>query len=123
MSRGLGDVYKRQAQLNNFADAEYFAANRDIYIYMPDTVYHYEIFAAYPHSSEHLLLCYDFDDPDQFSDYFASLDGTVNANYRRDRFPEFGDKVLTLSTCYKQNRQQRYLVQGVLTEQFTVLKK
>ena len=111
------------AQLNNFADAEYFAANRDIYIYTPDTVYHYEIFAAYPHSSEHLLLCYDFDDPGQFNDYFASLDGTVNANYRRDRFPEFGDKVLTLSTCYKQNRQQRYLVQGVLTEQFTVLKK
>ena len=28
------------AQLNNFADAEYFAANRDIYIYTPDTVYH-----------------------------------------------------------------------------------
>ena len=86
-------------------------------------MYHYEIFAAYPHSSEHLLLCYDFDDPDQFSDYFAALDGAVNANYRRDLFPEFGDKVLTLSTCYKQNRQQRYLVQGVLTEQFTVLKK
>ena len=109
------------AQLNNFADAEYFAANKDIYIYTPETVYRYEIFAAYPHSSEHLLLCYDFDDPQQFSDYFASLTDNVNANYRRELFPEFGDKVLTLSTCYKQNRMQRYLVQGVLAEQYTVL--
>ena len=111
------------AQLNNFADAEYFAANRDIYIYTPETVYHYEIFAAYPHSSEHLLLCHDFTDPQQFADYFASLGEAINANYRRDLFPQAGDKVLTLSTCYKQNHQQRYLVQGVLTEQFTVLQK
>ena len=111
------------AQLNNFADAAYFADHQDIYIYTPETVYRYEIFAAYPHSSEHLLLCYDFDDPDQFSAYFASLGDGVNANYRRERFPEFGDKVLTLSTCYKQNRMQRYLVQGVLTEQYTVLQK
>ena len=111
------------AQLNNFADAAYFAANQDIYIDTPETVYRYEIFAAYPHSSEHLLLCYDFDDPDQFNAYFASLTDNVNANYRRELFPEFGDKVLTLSTCYKQNRMQRYLVQGVLTEQYTVLQK
>ena len=67
------------------------------------------------------MLCYDFDDPQQFSDYFASLTDNVNANYRRELFPEFGDKVLTLSTCYKQNRMQRYLVQGVLAEQYTVL--
>ena len=111
------------AQLNNFADAAYFDANRDIYIYTPETVYRYEIFAAYPHSSEHLLLCYDFDDPQQFAAYFDSLTDTVNANYRRDLFPEYGDKVLTLSTCYKQNRMQRYLVQGVLTEEYTVLQK
>ena len=109
------------AQLNNFADAAYFDANKDIYIYTPEKVYRYEIFAAYPHSSEHLLLCYDFDDPQQFADYFGSLSGTVNANYRRDLFPEYGDKVLTLSTCYKQNRMQRYLVQAKLTAQYSLL--
>ena len=110
------------AQLNNFADAEYFAANRDIYIYTPDTVYHYEIFAAYPHSSEHLLLCHDFTDPQQFAEYFASLGEAINANYRRELFPQAGDKVLTLSTCYRQNRMQRFLVQGVLTETYDVIK-
>ena len=51
------------AQVNNFADAEFFAKNQKIFVYTPDKVYEYTIFAAYPHSSEHLLLCHDFTDP------------------------------------------------------------
>lgn len=61
--------------------------------------------------------------PEQFAAYFDSLADGVNCNYRRDLFPQFGDKVLTLSTCYRQNRTQRFLVQGVLTQEYTVLKK
>ena len=111
------------AQLNNFADASFFEQNQSIYIYTPEKVYEYQIFAAYPHSSDHLLLCNDFNDPYQFAAYFDSLADGVNCNYRRDLFPQFGDKVLTLSTCYRQNRTQRFLVQGVLTQEYTVLKK
>lgn len=111
------------AQLNNFADASFFEQNQSIYIYTPEKVYEYRIFAAYPHSSDHLLLCNDFNDPDQFAAYFDSLADGVNCNYRRNLFPQFGDKVLTLSTCYRQNRTQRFLVQGVLTQEYTVLKK
>lgn len=109
------------AQVNNFADAEFFAKNQKIIVYTPDKVYEYTIFAAYPHSSEHLLLCHDFTDPQQFADYFASLGEAINANYRRDLFPQAGDRVLTLSTCYRQNRMQRFLVQGVLTETYDVI--
>ena len=109
------------AQVNNFADAQYFDEIRYIYIYTPEKVYQYEIFAAYPHSSEHLLLCHDFNDPEEFAAYFDGLTDGVNANYRRELFPSFGDKVLTLSTCYKQNRMQRYLVQGVLVQEYTVI--
>ena len=110
------------AQVNNFADAEFFAKNQKIIVYTPDKVYEYTIFAAYPHSSEHLLLCHDFTDPQQFADYFASLGEAINANYRRDLFPQAGDRVLTLSTCYRQNRMQRFLLQGVLTETYDVVK-
>lgn len=110
------------AQVNNFADAAFFDRNQKILIYTPDKVYEYTIFAAYPHSSEHLLLCHDFTDPQQFADYFASLGEAINANYRRELFPQAGDKVLTLSTCYRQNRMQRFLVQGVLTETYDVIK-
>ncbi len=110
------------AQVNNFADAAFFDRNQKILIYTPDTVYQYEIFAAYPHVSDHLLLCNDFDDPEEFDAYFAGLTDSPNANYRRELFPQAGDKVLTLSTCYRQNRMQRFLVQGVLTETYDVIK-
>ncbi len=43
-------------------------------------------------------------------------------HYRRDLFPQAGDRVLTLSTCYRQNRMQRFLLQGVLTETYDVVK-
>lgn len=111
------------APLNDFAAADVFEANRYIYIYTPEKVYLYEIFAAYPHSSEHLLLCHDFSDPAQFAAYFDTLEEGVDAHYRPNLFPEEGDKVLTLSTCYKRNRMQRYLVQGVLTQVYDVVEK
>lgn len=110
-------------QLNNFADVNFFRENRLIYIYTPEKVYEYEIFAAYPHSSEHLLLCHDFSDREQFGDYFTGIlsDSGVTGNFDQELFPQFGDRVLTLSTCYRQNRWQRFLVQGVLTQVYTVV--
>lgn len=111
------------APLNGFADEDVFEANRDIFIYTPEKVYQYAIFAAYPHSSEHLLLCHDFTDSKEFAAYFDSLTDGLDAHYRTELFPEEGDKVLTLSTCYKRNRMQRYLVQGVLTQVYDVVEK
>lgn len=108
------------AQVNDFYDQDFFDAHPYIYIYTPEAVYEYQIFAAYPHSSEHLLLCHDFSDEEQFNAYFGALSDTIDSNYRRELFPSFGDKVLTLSTCYRSNRLQRYLVQGVLTAEYPV---
>lgn len=58
------------AQLNDFSDAEVFEAHRYIYVYLPDRMLVYEIFAAYPHSNEHLLLCHDFCGCGQFHGVF-----------------------------------------------------
>lgn len=111
------------APVNDYASKEFFDAHPYIYIYTPDTVYQYEIFAAYPHSSEHLLLCYNFSRESTFNRYFSSLSNAIDANYRKELFPEAGDKVLTLSTCYKSNRLQRYLVQGVLTQEYSIVRE
>jgi len=109
------------APLLNFIDRNFFHDNKTIYIYTPETVYEYTIFAAYPHTSEHLLLCYDFSDETQFDTFFGGLsDYVVNANYDRERFPVFGDQVLTLSTCYRLSRGVRYLVQATLTATYAV---
>ena len=111
------------APLNDFADEAVFESNRYIFIYTPEKVYQYEIFAAYPHSSEHLLLCHDFTNTQEFSDYFAALSEGLDAHYREELFPDEDDKVLTLSTCYRRNRMKRYLVQGVLTQVYDVVEK
>ena len=111
------------APVNDYAGREFFDANSRIYIYTPDTVFEYEIFAAYPHSSEHLLLNYDFTNGDTFAAFFDGLNETIDAHYRRELFPEEGDRVITLSTCYKSNRMQRYLVQGVLTMEYAILRE
>ena len=108
------------AQVNNYADPEFFEAHPYIYIYTPDRVYVYQIFAAFPHSSEHLLVCHDFTDPDQFNAFFENLGGSFDSNYREELFPSSEDHVLTLSTCYRNNRMQRYLVQGVLQMEYLI---
>lgn len=110
------------APLLQFTEAGFFRDNRQIWVYTRDAAYRYEIFAAYPHSSEHLLLCYDFTDEGSFNGYFSALsDSVINANYRRDEFPAFGDKVLTLSTCYRYSRGRRFLVQAVLTDTYEIV--
>lgn len=111
------------APVNDYASREFFDAHPTIYIYTPEAVFEYQIFAAYPHSSEHLLLNYDFTDADTFAAYFSALDERIDANYRPELFPEVGDRVITLSTCYKSNRMQRYLVQGVLSMEYAIVRE
>lgn len=80
------------AQLNSFSDAEVFESHRYIYVYLPDRMLVYEIFAAYPHSSEHLLLCHDFADAEDFTAYFDDVRAqkSLQANVREDAWPQPG---------------------------------
>ena len=111
------------APVNDYAGKDFFDAHPYIYIYTPERVYQYHIFAAYPHSSEHLLLCHNFASKQQFNTFFRELYDGIDTNYRRELFPEAGERVLTLSTCYKDNRMQRYLVQGVLEMEYIIEKQ
>lgn len=114
-----GDMF---GLLGNFADADYFREHPTIRIHTPEQVFEYQIFAACLHNNEHLLANYDFSDPAVFDEFFSSLTGeeTLSGNFNRELFPEAGDQVLTLSTCYGRNRNLRFLVMGVLTETYTV---
>lgn len=105
-------------ELNDYADEAYFDAHREIRVYMPDGMYVYRIFAACVHSNEHLLYCHDFSDEAQFTAFFSSLTENTSPDSHIDAesLPQAGDKVLTLSTCYSANKNQRYLVMGVLEE-------
>ena len=105
------------AQLNDFADVTVFGDHPRIYVYLPDRALVYDIFAAAPHSNEHLLATHDFTDQEDFETFYADLAATRNmgANFRTTLFPVYGaDRVLTLSTCYRPNNQMRFLVMGRL---------
>lgn len=111
---------KMFAGLNDFADAQVFRSHRYMYVYLPDRELVYEIFAAAPHSNEHLLINHDFDDKQDFDAFFADILGekSPSANFLEGRVPDFDtDRVLTLSTCFRSDNRQRYLVQGILIKE------
>ena len=115
------DVYhgtEMFSQLNNLADAAYFDEHPEFWIYTPEKLYRYQIFAALPYSTERLLGRGIFDDEDRFFDFFSSLPRSYpfHSNYRVELFPEYGDQVVILSTCYTQNHKERFLVMGVCAE-------
>ncbi len=106
------------ALLNNYADAEYFDSHGTIYIYTPDRVLEYRVFAAYLHSNEHLLAYRDFSNPEEYTEFFDSIRNcALYGNFNDDYMPSPGDRVLTLSTCFAKNNRQRYLVQAVLVDE------
>ncbi len=102
--------------LHNYADRDFFDKNRDITIYMPDQILHYTIFAAYLYDSRHLMLSFDFEDPDVFRAYLDDIRNMRDMNAFVDtEIPVTEeDKIITLSTCYKGQADRRYLVQAVL---------
>lgn len=108
---------KMFAPLNDFADVKVYDEHRYIYIYLPDRMLVYEIFAATPHPSEHLLLNHDFNNRQEYNDFFGEFmyKRNLNANYLENVELNYSDdKILTLSTCLRGDNQQRFLVMGRL---------
>ncbi len=102
--------------LHNYSDRSFFDENRDVTIYMPDKILHYEIFAAYLYDSRHLLLSFDFQDQQVFAQYLSDVRARRDMNSFVDTSIEVTseDRIITLSTCYAGMADRRYLVQAVL---------
>lgn len=108
---------KMFAQLNRFADANFFEKTRYIVVYTQDNELIYEIFAATPYSYAHILKNFDMESTEGFYKFFGSVmyKKNVKANYLDDYTLSFSqDRVLILSTCLQGNNHQRYLVMGRL---------
>lgn len=103
--------------LHSYEDRAFFDENRTIYVYTPTEKLTYQIFAAYPWSSEHLLNVYNTKDPDVFRQYLDSVKSVRGMNAFVDETVAVDEtsQILTLSTCIGVNNEDsRYLVQGVL---------
>lgn len=92
-----------------------FASHDDIIIYLPGEVRHYTVFAAVPFERHHILDTYDFSVKywyDRFFDQVSKI-RSFSACFNRELMPEFGDRVLILSTCLNENVSKRFLVMAV----------
>lgn len=102
--------------LHNYEDRAFFEENRYIYIYTPEHVYVYDIFAAYANEAKHILVVYDNSTPDGRRQYLDDLFGirSMSAHFRDGVEVTTDSNILTLVTCISGQPNQRYFVQGVL---------
>ena len=105
-------------QLHNFEKQNFFDTYEFFYIYTPDKTLKYQIFSAYVHTNEHLLGNHNFGNKDEFDSFFGTVLGTNNTvSHVRDGVAvDSNSKVVALSTCIKNQPNNRYIVFGVLVE-------
>ncbi|MCM1187235.1 MAG: class B sortase [Lachnospira sp.] len=104
------------AGLHNYEDEEFFAEHPYIYVYTPEKLFVYEVFAAYEFSDLHLLLNFDFTSEQVFQNFLDDIYEmrSMNCNTKEDVEVTAKNRILTLSTCVTGKDDKRYLVQGVL---------
>ncbi|MBR1931133.1 MAG: class B sortase [Lachnospiraceae bacterium] len=107
------------ANLHLFEDTQFFEDNPYIYIYLPEDVLVYQVFASYPHSDAHLLYGTNYSNSVEFGMYLDEVlsQRSMNCNLREGVEVTTSDRVLTLSTCIANQADKRYLVQGVLLDE------
>ncbi len=100
--------------LLNYSDKEYFEHHRSVYVYTPEKVLEYKIFAAVPFSTRHVLRSYTGDDAHErfVKDVLGVKDPRAVIAEDVEIDPA-ADNILTLSTCMK-TASKRFLVLAVL---------
>jgi len=91
-----------------------FKGHDEAIVYMPDGENHYQIFAAMPVDSNHLLNGKDFTDPAVFRKFTESILQNRSIEAVIDKSVEIGDddKLLIMSTCIGGQPDRRYIVAG-----------
>ena len=102
--------------LHNFEDETFFEENRYVYIYTPEKVLVYDIFAAYAFDDRLILAYFDNADVNDREDYLEEIFGIrdMSAHFREEIEVTTDSNILTLVTCISTRPNHRYLVQGVL---------
>jgi sortase B len=100
--------------LHNYEKVNFAENHRYIYIYTPDAILTYRIFAVYKGDAGHILLEYDFSDNRVKENYISTICAS-GENYGilyDDVDISTESKILTLSTCTGED-DSRFIVQAV----------
>ena len=113
------------ASLHNFEKDDFFEENRTAFVVTADKVYTYLIYSAYTYDDRHILRSFLADDSESFREYLEStLDPhSYDSQVRENVVLDTDSRILTLSTCTNGASNIRYLVQGVLVDEFEKEKK
>lgn len=105
------------SDLHKFENTDFFNEHDSIYIYTPGHIFTYTVVSAYVYDDRHILNTFDFSKKKDLKEYINSLTEphAMVCNVRDNISVSVNDRILTLSTCTS-NDSQRYLVQGVLTD-------
>lgn len=106
------------ANLHKFKDETFFNEHRYMFVYLPDEILVYDIFAAYKFTDAHIWYTYDCEGKDGFGKYLDMIyeDYGNSGNFREGVRVTNEDTIITLSTCIGGESDKRYLVQGALVK-------
>lgn len=101
--------------LKKFRNKDFFNTNRNIYVYIPGHILHYEIVSAFIHDDRHLLSAYSFYTKEGRMEYaeVCKNPNTLVKNIVDGLTITDNDRLITLSTCTSAENE-RYLVVGKL---------
>lgn len=105
------------SELHRFADSEFFDENQLLYLYLPDNVLMYEIYAAYTTDSQSLIRKYDFTymaGCQQFiDDLYDTKDMSKNLREGWEEITPY-NFLVTLTTNMTQDEDRQFLVVATL---------
>lgn len=109
-----GTMFK---DVHKFSEKEFFDENRYIFIYTPEELLIYDIYAAYRFTDAHILYSFDCVTESGFSSYLEMVqkDYGKSGNFREVEVTG-EDHIITLSTCVGGQSDKRQLLQAVLVE-------
>lgn len=104
--------------LHDYEKADFFQQYREVFIYTPEHIYTYEIFAAVTYSDAYLPFAYDFTTDEGYQEF---LDSIYDSKNMTNQFAEnvevtTDDCIITMSTCIGSKPNNRYLVLAVLKD-------
>ncbi len=105
--------------LRYYYDEEYLKENREIIIHTPDGELTYKIFAAILYDNRHIAYTYNVADGTQTLEYIETLRANSdkeNSTFLDDVVITEESQIITLSTCYGDWNDDRYLVTAILEE-------
>lgn len=105
--------------LHDFENEDFFKEHRTLYIYTEEHTFTYMFFAAVMYSDVHIPYYFDDDVEDDRKAFLQSLRTDIVENrsiYYEDMDVTSDSKIVTLSTCDRKLRDNRFLVVAVMIE-------